>query len=80
MSCRWFPQECSQPRTGETPSEGAERRELAVAALRALALDYDVGDHDILKGSILLEVYTSFALRVTARFSLEDMVYSAAYI
>lgn len=49
-------QDCSRLRTGETDSEAAERRCLAVSALRALALDYDVCDHDILKGSILLEV------------------------
>lgn len=41
---------------GETDSQAAERQGLAVSALQALALDYDVGDHDILQGSILLEV------------------------
>lgn len=50
------PQGCSRPRVGETLPEAAERRGLAVSCLQALALDYDVGDHDILKESILLEV------------------------
>lgn len=54
-------QGCSRPRAKETPSEAAERRGLAVSSLQALALDYDVGDHDILKESILLEV--TFFLR-----------------
>lgn len=41
---------------GETRSQAAERRVLAVSSIQALALDYDVGDHDILKESVLLEV------------------------
>lgn len=49
-------QGCSRPKKGETRAEAAERRDLAVSALQALAIDYDLGDHDILKGSILLEV------------------------
>lgn len=41
---------------GETRAQATERRVLAVSSLQALALDYDVGDHDILKESVLLEV------------------------
>lgn len=47
---------------GETRSQAAERRVLAVSSLQALALDYDVGDHDILKESVLLEVRLQHAL------------------
>lgn len=47
---------CSRPTKGETPAQAAERRVLAVSSLQALALDYDLGDHEILKESILLEV------------------------
>lgn len=60
-------QGCSRPRGKETPSEAAERRGLAVSSLQALALDYDVGDHDILKESILLEVMF-FMRRESVRF------------
>lgn len=49
-------QECSEQREGETRTEAAERRILAISSIQALALDYDVGDHGILKESILLEV------------------------
>eukprot|EP00752_Nemacystus_decipiens_P002251 g2132.t2 len=49
-------QGCSRPAKGETPSQAVERRALAVSSLQALALDYDLGDHEILKESILLEV------------------------
>ncbi|CAN0501201.1 unnamed protein product, partial [Ectocarpus sp. 12 AP-2014] len=48
--------DCSRPKKGETPAHAAERRLLAVSSLQALALDYDLGDHEILKESILLEV------------------------
>lgn len=48
--------DCSRPKKGETPAQAAERRLLAVSSLQALALDYDLGDHEILKESILLEV------------------------
>ena len=47
---------CSRPAKGETPAQAAERRVLAVSSLQALALDYDLGDHEILKESILLDV------------------------
>ncbi|CAM9143892.1 unnamed protein product [Scytosiphon promiscuus] len=47
---------CSRPSNDESPAEAAERRLLAISSLQALALDYDLGDHEILKESILLEV------------------------
>lgn len=44
------------PREDETPLQAEERRMLAVSSIQALALDYDIGDHEMLKGSILLKV------------------------
>lgn len=43
------------PREDETPLQGEEKRMLAVSSIQALALDYDIGDHEMLKGSILLK-------------------------
>lgn len=67
--CLSFPQECSKPREGETAAQAAERRVLAISSLQALALDYDVGDHDILKDSVLLEVCCSDDALVCASYA-----------
>lgn len=75
----WRRKDCSRPKKGETPAHAAERRLLAVSSLQALALDYDLGDHEILKESILLEVrcdvehaYVRNTVRRALRFQLLD--------
>ena len=51
-----YEKESSTPKISETPSQAEQRRMLAVSSIQAVALDYDVGDHDMLKESVLLEV------------------------
>lgn len=62
---------CSKPAEGETPAQAAERRVLAVSSLQALALDYDLGDHEILKESIMLEVMLFYSMSAQATRSSE---------